>query len=148
MTVEEEGVRRWLLAQGRTADLTERIVQQQRYVAVVDLLRHTRTELRTLYASGIDPQHMRDQKHATFAALRDSYARLTEKWKVSPFASWFAGEVNNAHLASVATYYDCVPGFERELAAVGGDLNAFYRRVRTLAKLDQATRDAVVCAKP
>jgi predicted aminopeptidase len=148
MTVEEEGVRRWLLAQGRTADLAERIVQQARYIAVIDLLRHTRTELRALYASGIDAQHMRDEKRATFAALRDSYTRLTEHWKVSPFASWFAGDVNNAHLASIATYYDCVPGFERELAAVGGDLNAFYRRVRTLAKLDQTTRDAVVCSKP
>jgi predicted aminopeptidase len=38
-----------------------------------------------------------------------------------------------------------VPGFERELAAVGGDLTAFYRRVRALAKLEQRTRDAAVC---
>ncbi len=45
----------------------------------------------------------------------------------------------------MATYYDCVPGFERELAAAGGDLPAFYLRVRALAKLDQAARDAAVC---
>ena len=53
--------------------------------------------------------------------------------------------MNNANLASIATYYDCVPGFRRELAAVGGDLDAFYRRVRELAKLEQKTRDARVC---
>jgi predicted aminopeptidase len=29
---------------------------------------------------------------------------------------------------------------------VGGDLNAFYRRVRELAKLNQKQRDATVCA--
>ncbi len=50
-------------------------------------------------------------------------------------------------LASVATYFVCVPGFERELAAVGGDLQAFYRRVRELARLDQARRDALLCGQ-
>ncbi len=53
--------------------------------------------------------------------------------------------MNNAHLAAVATYYDCVPGFERELAEAGGDLPAFYRRVRALAKLERKARDAAVC---
>jgi predicted aminopeptidase len=38
-----------------------------------------------------------------------------------------------------------VPGFERELRAVGGDLPAFYRRVRELAKLPQVRRDSLVC---
>jgi len=146
-TVEEEGVRRWLLAQGRHADLAEHVVQQEHYLAVVDLLRRTRTELRALYASGIDAPLMRERKRATFAAMRASYAHLTEQWPAAPFESWFAAEMNNAHLASVGTYYDCVPGFERELAAVGGDLEAFYRRVRELAKLDQETRAAAVCAK-
>ena len=63
----------------------------------------------------------------------------------APFDAWFADEINNAHLASIATYFDCVPGFERELQAVGGSLPAFYRRVRELAKLDQAQRDTLIC---
>lgn len=146
-TVEEEGVRRWLLAQGRTADLAEHVAQQRRYVEVVDLLRRTRSELRTLYASGIDAPLMREGKRARFAAMRGSYRDLKARWSGhAPFESWFEGEINNAHLASVATYYDCVPGFERELAAAGGDLNTFYRRVRQLAKLDQEARHAAVCA--
>jgi predicted aminopeptidase len=148
-TVEEEGVRRWLLAQGRNADLAEHVAQQQRYLEVIALLRRTRAELRTLYASGIDAQLMRDRKRARFAAMRDSYMDLKTRWSGhAPFESWFEGEINNAHLASVATYYDCVPGFERELAAAGGDLKAFYRRVRQLAKFDQQARDAAVCANP
>jgi predicted aminopeptidase len=147
-TVEEEGVRRWLSAQGRNADLAEHVAQQQRYLEVIDLLRRTRAELRTLYASGIDAQLMRERKRARFAAMRDSYMDLKARWSGhAPFESWFEGEINNAHLASVATYYDCVPGFERELAAAGGDLNAFYRRVRQLAKFAQPVRDAAVCAR-
>jgi predicted aminopeptidase len=38
-----------------------------------------------------------------------------------------------------------VPGFERELAAVGGNLAAFYARARKLAKLDKDQRDALLC---
>ena len=34
------------------------------------------------------------------------------------------------------------PGSSASLQAVGGDLPAFYRRVRELAKLDQQQRDA------
>ncbi|HTU57611.1 MAG TPA: aminopeptidase, partial [Polyangiales bacterium] len=53
--------------------------------------------------------------------------------------------LNNATLASVATYYDCVPGFEKMLRSVNGDLPRFYADVRALARLPQAQRDARVC---
>jgi predicted aminopeptidase len=145
-TVEEEGVRRWLASLDRSGELERYALEQRRSLEVVALLRRTRDELRVLYASGIDPTRMRERKSAAFAALRESYARLVQDWGPHPpFESWFEGEINNAYLASIATYYDCVPGFRRELAAVGGDLDAFYRRVRELAKLDQEKRDALVC---
>ena len=145
-TVEEEGVRRWLRAQGRDADLASHLVQQDHYAKVVDLLTTTRAELRAVYASGAAPDSMREKKRAAFAALRSSFALLKAGWGGhAPFEPWFDEDFNNAHLASVATYFTCVPGFERELKAVGGDLTAFYARVRALAKLDQEKRDAIVC---
>ncbi len=145
-TVEEEGVRRWLRASGREADLTAHAARQERYLQVIGLLRRTRAELHVLYTSGVDAAAMREAKRQTFAQLRESYGRLKASWDgPAPFESWFRGEVNNAQLAAVATYYDCVPGFERVLAAVGGDLTAFYGRVRALAKLERRARDAAVC---
>jgi predicted aminopeptidase len=145
-TVEEEGVRRWLLAQGRDADLANHLEEQKRYAQVVDLLNATRTQLRALYASGLAPLEMRARKRDAFTALRASFEVLKARWGGhAPFDAWFGEDLNNAHLASVATYFDCVPGFERELAAVGGNLAAFYSRVRELAKLDQNKRDAIVC---
>jgi predicted aminopeptidase len=145
-TVEEEGVRRWLRAQGRDADLAKHLVQQDHYAKVVDLLTATRAELRTVYASGLAPESMREKKRAAFAAMRSSYARLKADWGGhAPFEPWFDDDLNNAHLASISTYFACVPGFERELKAVGGDLTAFFARVRALAKLDQEKRDAIVC---
>jgi predicted aminopeptidase len=92
---------------------------------------------------------LREAKRQAFAALRESYAQLRARWGgQAPFQDWFTQDINNAHLASIATYYKCVPGFERELAAAGGDLPAFYRRVRELAKLDQRQRDLLVCGEP
>ena len=145
-TVEQEGVRRWLRSLGREKDLTRYQLEQERFLEVVHLLNATRATLRTLFASGLDPARMRSQKAAVYASLRSSYAELRTEWGGhAPFDAWFDGEVNNAHLASVATYYDCVPGFQRELASVGGDLGAFYRRVRAMARLEQTRRDAALC---
>jgi predicted aminopeptidase len=147
-TVEQEGVRRWLHAQGRDRELANYAIQQQRYLKVIDLLTRTRADLRELYLSGIDQKLMRDRKRAAFAALRESYARLKAGWGGhAPFESWFEEDINNAYLASVATYFDCLPGFERELEAVDGNLQSFYRRVRELARVDQARRDAMLCGQ-
>ncbi len=147
-TVEEEGVRRWLRAQGRDKVLADYALQQERYQQVIGLLTRTRTELRALYASGIEPQRMRERKIAAYAELRASYARLLAGWGGhGPFEVSFEGDINNAYVAAVATYFVCVPGFERELAAVGGNLQAFYRRVRELRRLDQDRRDALLCGR-
>jgi len=145
-TVEEEGVRRWLLAQGRDADLAGHLLREEHYAKVIELLNDTRAELRALYAADMSPERKRDAKRAAFASLRDAFARLKADWGGhAPFETWFDGDLNNAHLASVATYFSCVPGFKRELEATGGNLTAFYARVRALAKLDQSQRDALLC---
>jgi predicted aminopeptidase len=147
--VEEEGVLRWLHAQGRDADLAKHLVEEDHYAKVIDLLTTTRAGLRTVYASGLPPVQMREKKHAAFQSMRASFAQFEADWGGhAPFEAWFDEDLNNAHLASIATYYTCVPGFERELRAAGGDLTAFYARVRKLAKLDQEKRDAIVCANP
>jgi predicted aminopeptidase len=53
--------------------------------------------------------------------------------------------LNNAHLASIATYYQCVPGFKRLLAEQGGDLVRFYAAARELSKKPRAVRHAMLC---
>jgi predicted aminopeptidase len=145
-TVEEEGVRRWLEAQGRRKDLSDHLLEHARYVEVIALMNETRNGLRTLYASGLPPPLMRERKREAFDALRESYAARRAQWGGrGPFDAWFGQDINNAHLASIATYFACVPGFQRELQAVNGSLPDFYRRARELAKLDQRERDALVC---
>jgi predicted aminopeptidase len=148
-TVEEEGVKRWLEAQGRDRDLQQHLIEQQHYLEVIGLMNETRGHLATLYASGLPPPLMREKKREAFESLRDTYGALLQQWNGrGPFDAWFAKDINNAHLASIATYFACVPGFERELKAAAGNLPAFYRRVRELAKLDKEKRDLLVCGAP
>jgi predicted aminopeptidase len=148
-TVEEEGVRRWLQARGRGPDLAQHLTEQQHYLEAIALMNETREQLATLYASGLPPPLMREKKREALAAMREAYDALRQQWGGrGPFDAWFAKDINNAQLASIATYFACVPGFERELKAVGGNLPAFYRRVRELAKLDQERRDLLVCGPP
>ena len=82
---------------------------------------------------------MRIAKNREFGRLKFDYQALKAGWGgYAGYDTWFARPINNARLASVATYHDCVPGLERELAAAGS-LPAFYARADALAKL---TRDA------
>ena len=148
VTMQEEGVRRWLTAQGRIADLTRHELRQRHELPLIQLLTQTRDTLRTLYASGLPEAQMRERKQEILTAVQGSYEALTAEWEERvPFESWFPHGINNAYLASLATYYDCVPGFQHELQEAGSNLSAFYQRVRALALLPRSERDAAVCRK-
>jgi len=144
-TIEEEGVRRWLKFQGREKDLQEYELQRRHYDQVVTLLIDTRNRLLEIYAKATDPPTMRAKKAEAFAALQVSYDRLKADWGGrGPLDYLDQGQINNADLISVETYRSCMPGFERELARTGGDLAAFYARIKELAKLARGARDALL----
>ncbi len=147
VTVEEEGVRRWLQAHGREADLQRHLESERRYREVVNLINATRDRLREAYASNADPARMRARKQALLDDLRAQFEAKKTAWGGrAPFDAWFKQDLNNAQLASVATYYACVPGLQRELTASGPDLGNFYTRVRELAKLERTRREALICS--
>ena len=81
----------------------------------------TRAELRTVYAAGLPPQLMRERKRDRIRSpCAHPIARLRAQWGGhAPFEPGSPGDLNNAHLASIATYFACVPGFERELEGGG-----------------------------
>jgi predicted aminopeptidase len=60
----------------------------------------------------------------------------------SGYGGWIDAGLNNAHLASIATYSDCVPGFQQLLERNAGQLPAFYAAVRKL-KRDPSARRAL-----
>jgi predicted aminopeptidase len=150
VTVEDEGLKRWLAYRGQPArieELERRRAQDRQFVA---LLRHTRDRLATLYASAVPRRQKLRRKQRIFAGLAADIRALERRLQVrSPlYDEWIAQGLNNADLASVDTYYDCVPGFERLLQQQNGDLPRFYAAARRLAREPRARRDAQLCSNP
>jgi predicted aminopeptidase len=143
--VEDEGVRRWLAAEGRDAELADLRARRTRQFQVADLLGDGRRRLRELYASPLPDEQKRASKSAEFERLRARYAELKREWGRGGYEGLFGPTMNNASLLAVATYQDCVPGLEARLAEVGHDLAAFYAEARRLAKLPREQRHAQVC---
>jgi predicted aminopeptidase len=109
------------------------------------LLRGARGRLAALYASGASVQDMRIDKQREFGRLKFEYEQLKKGWGgYAGYDAWFAGPLNNARLASIATYMDCVPGLRRELEAAGS-LTAFYERAAALGRLSAQQRHAKLC---
>jgi predicted aminopeptidase len=143
--VEDEGVQRWFAAHGRTADLEASRLAQRRGADFAALVGDARSKLARLYRSGLPRDAMWIEKQREFGRLKFAYQQLKRRWGgYGGYDGWFARPLNNAHLASVATYESCVPGLRRELAAAGS-LPAFYARAAALAKLDPAQRHALLC---
>jgi predicted aminopeptidase len=116
----------------------------------MELFAHTHAQLARLYASGLPPPEMREKKAALFAALATAIRDLEHRQEVrSPlYEEWLTEGLNNARLAAEATYFDCLPGFERLLAEQGNDLTRFYAAARELSRLPMAVRHERLCRTP
>jgi predicted aminopeptidase len=138
--VEEAGVERWLQAHGDAAMRAKYALFEGRKHDFLALLLKHRAALKDNYARAVTDQDKREQKARIFQALKDDYQILKEKWGgYAGYDRWFAEPLTNAHLASVATYHDLVPGF-RALLAQEKSFPQFYRAVTALAALDQDRR--------
>lgn len=145
VTVEQEGLARWLEARGRSRDLAawrQRLAVQ---AEAAGLYTSYRRALQRLYAGNLDPTAMRADKRAILARLAGDLRALEARSGVPVAYAHVDAGLNNAHLASIATYYDCVPGFERLLAAAERDLPRFYAAVKALAAKPPEVRRATLC---
>jgi predicted aminopeptidase len=82
------------------------------------------------------------RKAEIFQALKDEYQTLKTAWGgYAGYDRWFAEPLSNAHLASIATYHDFVPGF-RAMLSQEKSFGKFYDAVRSMAQLDKTARHA------
>jgi predicted aminopeptidase len=146
-TVEYVGLERWLTHQGATARMQAFRDEQRHERALIALLAATREHLAQLYASPLPRAEMVVKKAQVFAQLSVDIRALERRQGVTYplYEEWIAAGLNNAHLASVATYFECVPGFMRLLHEQGDDLPRFYAAVRKLAEQPRAERHARLC---
>jgi predicted aminopeptidase len=147
-TVENAGLERWLESRGHSDLMREFLDDTVKDHAFIDLFTKFRTRLARLYASHITPAQMREKKAAVFERLTSEARALQRQQGGKYYESWLLEGLNNAHLASIATYYECVPGFKKLLAQEDGDLLRFYAAARALADTPRATRHAKLCGPP
>jgi predicted aminopeptidase len=141
MAVEAEGLKRWTQARGQ-GDAWQRYQRrEQQQASTVTKLAALRAELSALYGSALTDEAKRQRK----SELMDERSRqiLADERAAgfrSGYSLWLQTGLNNAQLAAVATYHDCVPAFERLLSARQHSLPAFFAAVRYLGKQSSAAR--------
>jgi len=148
----QEGVRRWLHAEGDLAAQENYLTGLRRNADFVRLVMTGRRRLEGLYRTEpsrpgrsracLELHHaFSEQKQRVIDQMRREYEQLRIQWgSYRGFDRWFAQPLNNAQLNTVATYYELVPAFEQLLRANGGDLETFYRKVRALDGLSKEER--------
>lgn len=141
MTVERAGMERWFRHRGDAAGEEKWRQGEQRERAFIELVLRTRQRLQRLYARKLSPEKMRREKVLRFERLRSEYADLKQSWGGERgFDRWIERKLNNAHLASVATYEQWGPAFQALLEQSGGSLALFYERCEALAALPAEER--------
>ena len=147
VTVEREGVRRWL-ARNSTPGMQQAYERErERREQFLALVLSTRAKLETLYASPMSDSAKLREKARLFDELRAAYQRLRDSWGgYSGYDAWFASDLNNAKLALLATYNVYVPAFQHLLAEQQGDMAKFHAAAEALSKLPKDKRDAALSA--
>jgi predicted aminopeptidase len=141
MAVEQAGLQIWLQQQGRADELARATAWRRSTEAVSELLARGRAQLAALYAARLPVDEMRRRKAAELGTLASAVLELErQRGFHSVYGEWAQAGLNNAHLASVATYHACVPAFLRLLAAEAGNWSGFYAAVARIGRQGPAER--------
>lgn len=138
--MEEVGVERWMARFGDEKMRRAYADYEGRKKDFLALLMKYRTELKANYDSNAPDAEKLRIKAELFQSLKDEYQVLKTNWGgYAGYDRWFAEPLSNAHLASIATYHDFVPGF-RALLRQEQSLSAFYAAVKRMAAEDKSQR--------
>lgn len=141
LTVEIEGIKRWLAAQGSADRFGKYLIRKKRRDEFVQLIMKLRDRLDEIYDSETSDDKKRVAKQQAFIRIREDYWELKKSWEgYSGYDAWFARDLNNAHLVPVGLYNRYVPAFQALLNQHDGDLKAFYGSVEELSQLSKEKR--------
>ncbi len=138
--VEQEGLRRWFDQVGKPGEyetyLQKKIYRHEFYT----LISQTRRELENAFTSAKTKQEKQKAKEQVYLGFKHKYKEWREARAYFGFDQWMQRDLNNSHLALIATYQERVPTFIKMLASVNGDMKKFYEMVRTIGEKDKETR--------
>lgn len=141
-TVEIEGSLRWLAERKDPAALDRYRAELERADIFFTAIRAARAQLAMLYAGEREPAEKRRIKLQIIETLREAQCqRKISDPAWAAYDAWFDGDINNAKLAAVATYFSEVAMFRELFEKTGGDFRAFYSAVRLkAAELEDSVR--------
>ena len=140
--VQQVGTGLWLKSRDKEAALDRMELWLAYREEVIALIVSTRTGLAGLYAGDSNESDMRAQKAMRIDEMRDAHAAIADRHGIKTgFMEWFAGDLNNAHLGSIATYNSRLAAFVAMIEAHGRDFEAFFEYVDRLVELDTETRN-------
>ena len=125
VTVEREGVLRWLKSTGRDNRIADAVKMWGQQDATNSKMLDARSRLNELYKSGISSASMEHKKDSLLKVFVGDIGRPK------------FGEMNNAFFVPVNTYYSMVPKFQKMLDSLGGDFRKFYREAEVLGKREK-----------
>lgn len=129
--VQEEGVRKYLRAKGRMAELAdyeERLLRRRDFYNEIAV---TREQLAKLYASGASEEEMRAEKKRILAKLKSRARALQDRWGTKLLEGWLRLDLTNAHLLALITYNSGMPRFRKMFEESGGDFGRFFEAVES-----------------
>ena len=127
VTVEEEGVRRWLEAGAAAPSLPSSAPASCASASSPRACGRRASAWLRSTPRAARRRTLAAQKRGEFDRLRADYPAIVP------------AEPNNAFLVSIALYTEMVPAFERLLAACNGDLSEFYRRADKIGALPRTS---------
>ncbi|MDX1558967.1 MAG: aminopeptidase [Marinobacter sp.] len=146
--VELEGLRLWLLEQGKPGQFQEALGRLARRNKTLALVQDFSARLEALYAQAdsLPEQHLRNRKAAILEDLALAYQENSAEWtEPGPFGP-APVSLNNANLALFRQYNQHVPAFRQMLQDTGYDFPAFYQAVEALSEKPETERSAYLAA--
>ena len=139
--VEEAGVIRWIQQHGNEDWLERYRINNIRRERIVELILSYRDRLTSIYEKFPEAE-LAAGKNKILKELKRAYENLSLQGDGTPYYDyWFTLDINNAHLASVATYHRLVPAF-RKIIAQSDSMAEFYATVSSKAILSADRRNS------
>jgi predicted aminopeptidase len=141
--VQQAGILLWLESENQATQLDNfhrwLIYRNQ----VLALIGDTRDDLAKIYQQEIAAAEKRRQKTMAFERARLAHAVIAQQHGIRQgFTRWFASELNNAKIGSIATYSTQVPAFTHMIQAHSQNFDSFFSYVEKLGNLEKPIRDA------
>jgi predicted aminopeptidase len=140
--VQQVGTELWLESRHQS-DQLDQLTSWSRYRdEVIALIESTREQLAEIYADDSDDAGKRESKVRIFTEARDAHTEIAVRHEIKGgFTHWFAGELNNAKIGSVAAYNSLTPAFINMIRAYKLDFALFFEYAEAVGDLEKSARN-------